>query len=48
MTALHLAVWNSLLGEDHSTVKTLLEHNANCSAKDDVSSLVHYLILLQS
>lgn len=35
MTPLHLAVWNSLLGEDHSTVKTLLEHNADCSAKDD-------------
>ena len=42
MTPLHLAVWNSLLGEDHSTGKTLLEHNAYCSSKDDVSSLVHY------
>lgn len=35
MTPLHLAVWNSLRGEDHSTVKTLLEHNADCSAEDD-------------
>lgn len=36
MTPLHLAVWHSLRAEDFSTVKTLLENNADCSAKDDV------------
>ncbi|MFS7965674.1 putative ankyrin repeat-containing domain-containing protein [Helianthus anomalus] len=36
MTPLHLSVWHSLRAEDNSTVKTLLEHNADCSAKDDV------------
>ena len=36
MTALHLAVWYSLQSEDCATVKTLLEYNADCSAKDDV------------
>ncbi|XP_059432500.1 protein CfxQ homolog isoform X2 [Corylus avellana] len=35
MTPLHLAVWYSLRAEDCSTVKTLLEHNADCSAKDN-------------
>lgn len=35
MTPLHLAVWHSLRAEDFSTVKTLLENNADCSAKDD-------------
>lgn len=37
MTPLHLAVWYSLRAEeDISAVKTLLEYNADCSAKDDV------------
>ena len=36
MTPLHLAVWFSLRAEDCSAVKTLLEHNADCSAKDNV------------
>ena len=36
MTPLHLAVWYSLRVEDCSTVKTLLEYNADCSAKDNV------------
>lgn len=36
MTPLHLAVWHSLLAEDSLTVKTLLEYNADCSAKDSV------------
>lgn len=36
MTPLHLAVWFSLHAEDCSTVKILLEHNADCSAEDDV------------
>lgn len=35
MTPLHLAVWHSLRSEDCSTVKTLLEHNADCSAEDN-------------
>ncbi|XP_057500633.1 protein CfxQ homolog isoform X1 [Actinidia eriantha] len=35
MTLLHLAVWHSLRAEDCSTVKTLLENNADCSAKDN-------------
>ncbi|XP_052199252.1 ribulose bisphosphate carboxylase/oxygenase activase, chloroplastic isoform X2 [Diospyros lotus] len=35
MTPLHLAVWHSLRDEDSSTVKTLLEYNANCSAEDN-------------
>ncbi|XP_057447133.1 uncharacterized protein LOC130738966 [Lotus japonicus] len=36
MTPLHLAVWYSLRAEeDISAVKTLLEYNADCSAKDD-------------
>ncbi|KAG9153189.1 hypothetical protein Leryth_020593 [Lithospermum erythrorhizon] len=35
MSPLHLAVWNSLRDEDHSTVKTLLDHDADCSAEDD-------------
>ncbi|WCJ42473.1 ESX-1 secretion system protein EccA1 [Euphorbia peplus] len=35
MTPLHLAVWDSIRSEDFSTVKTLLEHNADCSAKDN-------------
>lgn len=38
MTALHLAVWYSLGAGDCSTVKTLLEHNADCSTKDDEGS----------
>jgi hypothetical protein len=36
MTPLHLAVWHSLRAEEFLTVKTLLEHNADCSAKDNV------------
>lgn len=36
MTPLHLAVWHSLRAEDCSTVKTLLEYNADCSAEDNV------------
>ncbi|KAK4343446.1 hypothetical protein RND71_036540 [Anisodus tanguticus] len=36
MTPLHLAVWHSLRAEDYSTVKTLLEYNADCSAEDNV------------
>lgn len=39
MTPLHLAVWHSLRSDDCLTVKTLLEYNADCSAKDDVSLL---------
>ncbi|XP_065850510.1 protein CfxQ homolog [Euphorbia lathyris] len=35
MTPLHLAVWYSIRSEDFSTVKTLLEYNADCSAKDN-------------
>ncbi|KAF7112749.1 hypothetical protein RHSIM_RhsimUnG0196500 [Rhododendron simsii] len=35
MTPLHLAVWHSLRAEDCSTVKTLLEYNADCSAEDN-------------
>ncbi|KAJ9551146.1 hypothetical protein OSB04_015191 [Centaurea solstitialis] len=35
MTPLHLSVWHSLRAEDSSTVLTLLEHNADCSAKDN-------------
>lgn len=35
MTPLHLAVWHSLRAEDCSTVNTLLEYNANCSAEDN-------------
>ncbi|XP_021607245.1 protein CbxX, chromosomal isoform X2 [Manihot esculenta] len=35
MTPLHLAVWYSIRSEDCSTVKTLLEYNADCSAKDN-------------
>ncbi|KAL8128766.1 hypothetical protein V2J09_017921 [Rumex salicifolius] len=35
MTPLHLAVWYSLRADDCSTVKTLLEQNADCSAKDN-------------
>lgn len=36
MTPLHLSVWYSIWSEDYSTVKTLLEYNADCSAKDNV------------
>ncbi|GMN50526.1 hypothetical protein TIFTF001_019684 [Ficus carica] len=35
MTPLHLAVWYSLRSDDCSTVKTLLEYNADCSAEDN-------------
>ncbi|KAG6436533.1 hypothetical protein SASPL_101434 [Salvia splendens] len=35
MTPLHLAVWHSLRAEDCSTVNTLLEYKANCSAEDN-------------
>ncbi|XP_047307630.1 ESX-1 secretion system protein EccA1-like [Impatiens glandulifera] len=35
MTPLHLAVWHSLRVEDHSTVETLLEYKADCSAQDN-------------
>lgn len=35
MTPLHLAVWYSLRAEDCSTVKILLEFNADCNAKDN-------------
>ncbi|KAL6549676.1 hypothetical protein OROHE_008407 [Orobanche hederae] len=35
MTPLHLAVWHSLRAEDWSTVNTLLEYNADCSAEDN-------------
>ncbi|KAG6739640.1 hypothetical protein POTOM_057243 [Populus tomentosa] len=35
MTPLHLAVWYSIRAEDHTTVKTLLEYNADCSAEDN-------------
>ncbi|KAL6555126.1 hypothetical protein OROGR_006384 [Orobanche gracilis] len=37
MTHLHLAVWHSIRAEDWSTVSTLLEYNADCSAEDNVS-----------
>ncbi|KAG4388528.1 hypothetical protein GLYMA_09G191100v4 [Glycine max] len=40
MTPLHLAVWYSLRAEEFLTVKTLLEYNADCSAKDDVMNLI--------
>lgn len=36
MTPLHLSVWHSIRSEDYSTVKTLLEYNADCSAMDNV------------
>lgn len=39
MTPLHLAIWYSLRAEDCLTVKTLLEYNADCSAKDNVCGL---------
>ncbi|XP_057506496.1 ribulose bisphosphate carboxylase/oxygenase activase, chloroplastic-like isoform X2 [Actinidia eriantha] len=35
MSPLHLAVWHSLRAENCSTVKTLLENNADCSAEDN-------------
>ncbi|CAN0900141.1 Protein CfxQ homolog [Linum grandiflorum] len=35
MTPLHLAVWYSIRSDDCLTVKTLLEYNADCSAKDN-------------
>ncbi|KAG8376022.1 hypothetical protein BUALT_Bualt09G0019700 [Buddleja alternifolia] len=35
MSPLHLAVWHSLRAEDCSTVSTLLEYNADCSAEDN-------------
>ncbi|KAF5451534.1 hypothetical protein F2P56_026635 [Juglans regia] len=35
MTPLHLVVWYSLQAEDCLTVNTLLEYNADCSAKDN-------------
>ncbi|CAH8383058.1 unnamed protein product [Eruca vesicaria subsp. sativa] len=35
MTPLHLAVWYSITSKDISTVKTLLDNNADCSAKDN-------------
>lgn len=35
MTPLHLAVWHSLRAQDCSTVNTLLEYNADCSAEDN-------------
>ncbi|KAE8687524.1 AAA-type ATPase family protein / ankyrin repeat family protein isoform 2 [Hibiscus syriacus] len=35
MTALHLAVWDSIRSDNHATVKTLLEYNADCSSEDD-------------
>ncbi|XP_002514299.2 protein CfxQ homolog [Ricinus communis] len=35
MAPLHLAVWYSIRSDDFSTVKTLLEYNADCSAKDN-------------
>ncbi|KAL1356666.1 hypothetical protein HN51_008653 [Arachis hypogaea] len=35
MTPLHLAVWYSLRAEELLTVKTLLDYNADCSAKDN-------------
>jgi SpoVK/Ycf46/Vps4 family AAA+-type ATPase len=35
MTPLHLAVWHSIQSENSCTVQTLLEYNADCSAKDD-------------
>jgi len=38
MTPLHLAVWYSITAKEISTVKTLLDHNADCSAKDNVCS----------
>ncbi|KAL0410661.1 UNVERIFIED_CONTAM: protein CfxQ [Sesamum latifolium] len=46
MTPLHLAVWHSLRAEDFSTVNTLLEYNADCSAEDNVCSLSNYVIAL--
>lgn len=44
MTPLHLAVWHSLRAEDCSTVNTLLEYNADCSAEDNVWSCFKYFI----
>lgn len=35
MTPLHLAVWHSLRDEDYSTVETLLNYGADCSAEDN-------------
>ena len=50
MSPLHLAVWHALRAEDCSTVKTLLENNADCSAEDNVllvaaHSCVHYFFM---
>ena len=49
MTPLHLAVWYSLRAEDCSTVKTLLEYNADCSSTDNVIIIAipgHFLSLV--
>ncbi|KZV27463.1 caseinolytic peptidase B protein [Dorcoceras hygrometricum] len=35
MSPLHLAVWHSIRAEDCSTVETLLDYNADCSAEDN-------------
>lgn len=40
MTPLHLAVWHSIRSDNHATVKTLLEYNADCSAEDDVIFII--------
>ncbi|PWA61006.1 calcium-transporting ATPase 1, plasma membrane-type [Artemisia annua] len=39
MTPLHVSVCHSLRAEDTSTLKTLLEHNSDCSSKDDASEM---------
>lgn len=44
MTPLHLAVWHSLRAEDCRTVSTLLEYNADCNVKDNVSEALHFII----
>ncbi|PWA36914.1 cbxX/CfqX [Artemisia annua] len=39
MTPLHVSVCQPLRAEDTSTLKKLLEHNSDCSSKDDASEM---------
>jgi hypothetical protein len=47
MTPLHLAVWHSLRAEEFLAVKTLLEHNADCSAKDNVLNFISIFVVVK-